>query len=123
MKTALILAFVISCLSACPDTYCRQCTFVDPNPVCNWCQYSYLDVATKDCVVPNEKIDNCLSYTSDGAHPCKACDIGYTLVDGKCLPCPDNCSTCKPDQKTCTTCFKSIRPTNGLCDTDQKCVQ
>lgn len=122
MKTFILLAFLTLNMNGCPDENCRECRFVEPQPVCRWCQYSYLDPVNQDCVSPNSKVDHCLTYSKDGAHGCLFCDIGYILVGDKCEACPKNCSTCNPDQKTCLTCYNGIRPVNGSCDTDQKCI-
>jgi hypothetical protein len=57
----------------------------------------------------------CNSCSGDG-QTCNDCNKGYTLIDGKCWPCPTGCNKCIPGQRDMfyrgwgTSCVDAFQP-------------
>ena len=80
-------------------------------------------IENNHCVIPNEKVQNCLKYKSNGV--CKECQLNYGLKNGMCqkIKIKDCLRTTTDDLETCEICSDNILPENGQCkNKDKKCT-
>ncbi len=114
IATVLLLLAALNC---CPknDEYCIFCI----QDQCQHCVASYL--FNGKCIVPNKKIENCATYSSDGV--CKTCRYRYY---------PDNNGACQPitiqdcfevtKTSQCTFCKFGILARNSVCSEANVCT-
>ena len=105
---------------------CLSCEYDEKgNSLCLECQSEYLISLNKTCL----KCANCeaghCSIDENNNPTCSYCDWHYTLYNGQCFRCPDECrSYCKIDESSeyknetiCTQCNYGyvLNPNNNLC--------
>ncbi len=72
---------------ACPK-YCKECTDAT---TCVTCRNGFILTAEKKCRSCSILCSECLS---NSVITCSSCSYGLELLNGVCVPCPDNCNTC-----------------------------
>ena len=98
---AFILLIMVIGLAATPGRKCGTGHVLEL-AVCNKCQR-----------------DNCAECESD-SRTCSKCNVGFTVVDGKCTDCDSDtsrviCEACNEEGK-CAACAEGFRLANGVCE-------
>ena len=97
--------------------YCAD--LMNPS-LCEYCYASFL--VNGKCLVPNKKVDHCLSYSADGY--CQLCQYNFGLKDGKCEKISiANCiETQREDITKCESCADGhLITVDGQCTSKTKC--
>lgn len=116
MFKLIALATLVSMAFACPDERnCMACVENSTEGLCQLCFEGFVNPNTKKCTpIPTASlVDNCIFYEvepgqTEPIKKCNMCNLGYKLVDNKCLPCKvENCAICMDDINVCTACKNS----------------
>lgn len=105
MRRELLIILLVSVISSCPgDKHCKVCEYDQLSNKCLMCQYTALDVENNKCIPLITEIPNCIAYNTKDNSKCQECELGYTINEGACKECPEDCAICDSDG-LCRACY------------------